>query len=85
MYGSTPPPLHRVANSRKSSRTQLDIQFWPIVFSSLAFFLIQMHHSAETIQFLLNLIDSSPLAMVVTQTTDSSPASTASSQVHVQE
>ena len=43
-----------------------------------------MHHSAETIRFLLNLIDSSPLVMVVTQTTDSSPAGTASSQFHIQ-
>lgn len=48
------------------------------------FFLIQMHHSVRTIRFLVNLIDSSPLAMVVTQTTDLSPAGTASSQVHIQ-
>ena len=43
-----------------------------------------MHHSVRTIRFLVNLIDSSPLAMVVTQTTDLSPAGTASSQVHIQ-
>ena len=41
-----------------------------------------MHYSAETLRFLVNL--SSPLAMVVTQTTDLFPAGTASSQVHIE-
>ena len=45
-----------------------------------------MHHSVETTRFLVNLIDSSPLAMVVTHwTTNSSPAGTASSQFHIQD